>query len=331
MRKRLVKTAALVLALVFTAGAITGCSMIKKKETPSAENKDTNSKIVANVGDIKITRTEFDQSLSIFKTQYESQVPDVKWDEIPTGQTQKLIDVVKNQLLDMLVKNKIELLKAKAEGITATEEDLAKMTSDAKSYYGGDEGFKKFLTTNKMTETDFKNLITDQIMNDKLREKIGGTLNVSEEDALKYFEENRASYEEVNADHILVKTEEEAKALRERVLKGEDFNKLASELSTDPSAKENKGNLGFFSRGAMVPEFETAAFNMKAGEISQPVKTDYGFHIIKVLEKKTATFEDVKDSIIEQLSDEKKTAAYQKAIEEFTKTVKVEKFESNLN
>ena len=330
MRKRLLKASALVLTMVLAVGTFTGCSMVKVKETPKDSATTANTKVVATVGDIKITRDEFDKNLSIFKTQYEQQVKDVKWEEIPQGQTQKLIDVVKTQLLDMLVQNKVEFLKAKADGITVTADEITKMTTDAKTYYGGDAGFKKFLTDQKMTEADFQKIITEQIMNDKLREKLGGTLTASAEEAKQYFEKNKGSYEEVNADHILVKTEAEAKAIRERIVKGEDFNKLAAELSIDPSAKENKGNLGFFARGAMVPEFETAAFSMKPGEISQPVKTNYGFHIIKVLEKKSAVYDDVKDSIIEQLSNEKKTAAYEATMTTFAKTVKITKSPENL-
>ena len=327
MRKRIIKTGALIFAMIFTAAAITGCSMVKVKQPAKTEDK---SKIVASINDIKITRAEFDKNLSVFKSQYEKQVQGVKWEEIPKGQTEKLIDVVKTQLLDMLVQNKIEFLKAKADGITVTPADLTKMTTEAKAYYGGDEGFKKFLAEQHMTDADFQKISTEQIMNEKLRVKLGGTEVASEADAKKYFEANKNSYEEVNADHILVKTEAEAKAIRARVIKGENFNKLAAELSIDPSAKKNKGNLGFFARGAMVPEFETVAFAMKPKEISQPVKTDYGFHIIKVIEKKSAVFADVKGSIIEQITKDKKTAAYEKVMVEFNKTIKIEKFLENL-
>lgn len=330
MKKNVVKASAIMLSLVLTIGALTGCSLVKVNEKPKETSTAADTRVVATVGDIKITRAEFDQNLNIFKSQYEQQVKDVKWDEVPAGQTEKLIDVVKTQLLDMMVKNKVEYLKAKADGITATTEEINKMATDAKSYYGGEEGFKKFLTAQKMTEADFQKMITEQIMNDKLREKLSGNLTISDEEAQKYFEAHKSSYEEVNADHILVKTEAEAKAIRDRVMKGEDFNKLASELSTDPSAKENKGNLGFFARGAMVPEFETAAFSLKPGEISQPVKTSYGFHIIKVLEKKSAVYDDVKDSIKDQLSNEKKNTAYDAAVTEFEKTIKTQEFPENL-
>ena len=85
----------------------------------------------------------------------------------------------------------------------------------------------------------------------------------------------------VKAKHILVKTYGEARNLRDRVLQGEAFEKLAKENSLCPSGQDG-GNLGFFGRGRMVPSFENAAFSLEAGEVSQPVETDFGWHLIKV-------------------------------------------------
>jgi peptidyl-prolyl cis-trans isomerase D len=104
--------------------------------------------------------------------------------------------------------------------------------------------------------------------------------------------------EQVKAQHILIKAEmgnskaesaalEKAKSLRAQALKG-DFGSLAEKNSDDPGSKSKKGDLGYFSRGQMVPEFDAAAFKMKIGEISEPIKTQFGYHIIKVLDKKPA-------------------------------------------
>lgn len=102
------------------------------------------------------------------------------------------------------------------------------------------------------------------------------------------------SLKEINASHILVLADENAKpqdtlkayqkiqSIRERILKGEDFGKLAQELSEDPSAKENKGDLGYFSVFRMVYPFENGAFSTKKGEVSKPVRTRFGYHLIKV-------------------------------------------------
>lgn len=90
---------------------------------------------------------------------------------------------------------------------------------------------------------------------------------------------------EVRASHILISTEQEATNLLNQIQAGQKFEKLAKKHSQCPSGK-NGGDLGFFTRGRMVPEFENAAFNMQVGQVSAPVKTQFGYHLIKVTEKR---------------------------------------------
>jgi peptidyl-prolyl cis-trans isomerase C len=106
--------------------------------------------------------------------------------------------------------------------------------------------------------------------------------------------------EEVRARHILVKTEKEAQDVLAKLKGGADFEKLAREISADPSAKTNGGDLEYFTKGQMVAEFSEAAFKLNKGQISQPVKTQFGFHIIKVEDKRmkpVPKFEEVKDQV----------------------------------
>jgi len=118
----------------------------------------------------------------------------------------------------------------------------------------------------------------------------------------KFFDKNKNRYsqDEVRASHVLLKSEAEAKEVYEKAKAGEDFEVLAKKYSKDPSVAQNMGDLGFFTRSRMVPQFADAAFSMKPGEISQPVKSPFGYHVIKMVEKKEGKpvkFDDVKDQV----------------------------------
>jgi peptidyl-prolyl cis-trans isomerase C len=111
--------------------------------------------------------------------------------------------------------------------------------------------------------------------------------------------------EEVRARHILVENEDEAKKVAGRIKAGEDFAKVAGEVSKDPGSGKEGGDLGFFTKERMVPEFAEAAFALKAGEISNPVKSQFGWHVIKLEEKRNRpvpTLDQVKDRLKEALA-----------------------------
>ena len=135
--------------------------------------------------------------------------------------------------------------------------------------------------------------------------------------------------EEIKASHILVKTEEEAKAIVAELDSGKDFAELAKEKSTGPSGDKG-GDLGFFGAGQMVPEFEKAAFALKDGEYTkEPVQTQFGWHVIKRMESRTAeppAFDLVKDQVRQLVLREK----YVKIVEDANKAVKVEILDEKL-
>jgi len=131
--------------------------------------------------------------------------------------------------------------------------------------------------------------------------------------------------EEVHARHILVATEDEAKAIREQLQKGADFAALAKEKSTDPGAAEG-GDLGYFTKEQMVPEFAEAAFKLNKGDISEPVKTQFGWHIIKVEDKRirpAPTFDQVKPQIERYVTHK----AQAEMVENLRKDAKVERLD----
>lgn len=191
--------------------------------------------------------------------------------------------------------------------------------SDAlKSGYDKEEDFVK--------EVEFaKNQLLKQYALRKLLQDI-----VATEDELKaHYEANKETYksgESVQASHILVQTEEEAAKIKAEIEGGLSFEDAAAANSSCPS-KERGGDLGFFSAGQMVPEFETVAFAAKVGEVSAPVKTQFGFHLIKVTEIKPAgvmTFEEVKANLEQEVTMKKQQDVYQARLEELKGSYTVE-------
>jgi len=175
---------------------------------------------------------------------------------------------------------------------------------------------------------EFKKLTLISMM---LEKEIEGKAKVTDKDVKDYYEKHKAELttnNQIKASHILVKTEDEAKKIVDQLKKGGDFAKIAKEKSIDTGSAKNGGDLGFFSRGQMVPEFETAAFSLKEGEIGGPVKTQFGYHVIKVTGKKegkVVDFEKVKDLLTQKVAAEKQKEAFDAYLEGLKKSYTVEK------
>jgi len=189
------------------------------------------------------------------------------------------------------------------------------------------KGFDKAPDFTKKVE-EFKKLT---LVSEVFEKEIMAKAKVSDQDVKDYYEKNKDDFvvaREIRASHILVKTEEEARKVLERLKKGEKFDAVAKAVSIDTASAKNGGDLGFFKKGQMVPEFEQAAAMLKVGETtSAPVKTSFGFHIIKVTDKKTGDpveFENVRDMISQKLSGEKQKEAFEKYVSDLRKSYKVE-------
>lgn len=172
-----------------------------------------------------------------------------------------------------------------------------------------------------------KDLLTQMIIDKTLSE-----VTITDEEAKKYYEDNKEKFAEkgsVTAKHILVEAEDTAKKIKEEIVSGNvSFEEAAEKYSSCPS-KEQGGNLGAFSRGMMVPEFEDAAFALPIDEVSEPVKTQFGYHIIKVTERKDEEikeFDEVKSTVVTSLMTEAQQAKYFDVINELTKKYEVKRF-----
>lgn len=180
------------------------------------------------------------------------------------------------------------------------EEIQAEYDKYAEQY--GDQ-FGSLLASSGFTEDTFKDNLRFEVLKNKAIEK---TVKVSDDEIKAYYEKGKY---QLNGRHILVETEEEAQAIIKELKAGGDFAKIAKEKSTDTTSGAEGGELGWFSVGDMVPEFSEAAYSLELNTISEPVKSEYGYHIIEITDKKEVkdygTLEKQKDAIKDKLKESK--------------------------
>ncbi|MBP1890448.1 peptidyl-prolyl cis-trans isomerase C [Clostridium moniliforme] len=237
------------------------------------------------------------------------------------------------------MENKV-LATVGSEEITEKElnEIISKYPDDRKKMFENEQGRKqlleqvisfellnKFGKELKLDETDeYKETVkrlAKEILTQMSIAKILSEVTVTDEEVKEYYEANKDKFIEqptVSAKHILVEKEEDALKIKEEIDNGITFEDAAKKYSSCPS-KEQGGNLGVFGRGMMVPEFEDAAFNAEIGKVTEPVKTQFGYHLILVDSKneaKTKTFEEVKDAVLQQLMQERQQRKYLDVLKE---------------
>lgn len=265
------------LVLVIIIGvSIAGCS----------NSSASDDEVVAKVGDMTITKSEF-------------------YDE--------LVKQNGAQVLDVLVADKIMQAEVKKQTIEISDEEIEEDFEEMKDFYGSEEDLNKELETYGLTIEDVKDNIKSNLQIERLLEPY---IDITDEEMAKHFEENKASFgneEQVKASHILVETEDVALEVKAKLDAGEDFAELAKEYSIDEANSQLGGNLGYFAESKMVAEFSDAAFSLEVGEISDPVKTNFGYHIIKIedkMEEKVPVLEESIEEIKGQLFQTKSYDAY---------------------
>lgn len=284
--------------------------------------KDAEKKPAATVNGKAITRAQFDRQMSGVRQRLQQ-----------SGRLLSDVELrdVKTRVLESLIDRELLYQESQKRGVKgdakAVDAQLAQFKQRFETPAAFEEALKSMnLTENIIREELLKNSAIDQLV----QERFGKVVDVSDAEAKAFYNERHELFEQperVHARHILVSVKPDASAeekkaakkkiddLKARIKKGEDFATLAGAQSDCPS-KERGGDLGYFARGQMVKPFEDVAFSLQPGEVSDVVETDFGYHLIQVIEKKpqeTIPFDDVHAKISEHLQKQK----MQQKVEEF--------------
>lgn len=279
------------------------------------------SAVIAEVNGDKVTQTEFDQHLKLIRFTYEKQV--LGTGKLDDAKDKETISRLEEQAYKEMVLQKLLWQEAEKQKIKVNDSDVDKVLKG--------QDVESFLKDSGMEEKYFRQEMKTQILYWQIRDKVTGKISVDEEDALKYYQDNISQYTEpggIKISHILVGTEKEAQDILGKLHAGGDFAELARQYSTCPS-KEQGGDLGIINNETQNcdPDFKEAALKLQPGEITQqPVKSQFGYHIIKAGEKvesKIHPFEEVKNSVIADLENQKKDKAYQDYLEGLNKKAEV--------
>lgn len=295
-------------------------------ETPAAAEQKT----AAQVNGKTITYRDLDTEFHA-----RTQVPFETVQDDPRAQT------LRKQILEQLIDEEILLGEANRRKLQVTAAMVDERFEHIRSRFPSEEAFDQALssrgiTTQKLKANIHEGLLRQQIIDQEVLQKV----SVSPEELQSFFREHKDDYvqeEAVHARHILFrvatdaspeddqKAQNRATAVLAKAKKGEDFAKLAAEFSEGPT-KDRGGDLGYFGRGKMVKAFEDAAFKLKVGEISDPVRTRFGYHLIKVEDRKDAkrlSYEEAEGRVKQKVTEEKAIALYRKFVTTLRSKAKV--------
>lgn len=287
--------------------------------------------VAAKVNGVPITRLELNRSF-----QAHVQVPYSSVQEDPRAKE------VLRQILDNLIDRELLLQRAKSLKMGVPAQQVDTQMQQLLQRFPSKEALDQALAAQNLTLDSVKKDVESQLLRQQLvKKEILDKVNVSAGDVQTFYDKNKDKYveeEQVRARHILIKVPPEVSPTDEAKLKGkaddalkrakqgEDFAGLATELSDDGS-KENGGDLGFFPRGRMVPAFEEVAFTLQPGQTSEVVRSQFGYHIIKVEDRKTGralAFDEAKSQVKDDLTQQHTYERYQQYMAGLRSKAKVE-------
>jgi parvulin-like peptidyl-prolyl isomerase len=300
------------------------CALVAVALAGCGGDKEVPSDAVAVVDGTEIARSDYEALITQAKKSYKNQKR-----EFPAAGSQEF-QTLRNQAVQFLVQREQFEQEANDMDVDVTDKQIdARLEQIMKQYFGGDKTkYEKQLKEQGLTEKQVRNDIRAQIVSEKIFEQVTKDVKVNDADIASYYEKNKQQYsqpESRDVRHILVKTKKQADDLYAQLQNGGDFAALAKKFSEDTGSKANGGKLTI-SKGQTVAPFDQTAFLLKKNQISKPVKTEFGYHIIQPLsdvkDAKVTPLKDVKESIRQQLQQTKKNEAMTKWVDELKKDYK---------
>jgi parvulin-like peptidyl-prolyl isomerase len=294
-----------------------------------SENQSVGVNDVAVVGDQPITKAQFEQLMDRARENFRRN------DQEPPAPGTQEYAALRRQAMQFLVQREQFEQKAEELGLKITDADVEKQMQTIKAQYFGENGKcddaceKKYQSEIKkqgVTDEQVRADVRASVVQNKIYEKVTAGVTVSDKDVEEFYKKNKQNYiQPASRDvrHILVKKKALAESLYQRAKSGENVATLAKKYSTDAGTKKQGGKIPL-SKGRQVPEFDKAAFALKTGEISEPVKTSYGWHVILALtaikKQKVTPLSEVKPAIRQQLLQQEKTDAMKDWVAEAQKS-----------
>lgn len=320
-------------AIAILAGAAGANAAPAAKAEAKAVEASPATTAVARVNGVDITRTELERAKKIILSR--NQMGHAAMNE-------EMSKKVEEAALNQIIAKELLYQEGKKLEIKDLDKKVQEKVTEHKARFKSQADYEKALKEMDMTEKEVEIFTReDMVIGNLIETKIVANTKVTDDEARKFYNDNKDKFrreESVRASHILVgadqnaspedkkKAREKAAALLKQLKGGADFAELAKKESSCPSSAQG-GDLGVFGKGQMVPEFEKAAFGLKPGEMSDVVETQFGYHIIKLAEKKdaeTVPFEEAKGRITQFLTQQKVQKGIGDYVEELKKKGKVE-------
>ncbi len=301
-----IKPVLLVIVVAFIVSIFYGLGQYRRSSTTSPQQVGN---LIAEVNGTGISYQQWQKAFTSFVSRYDSQTLSAISDE--------LLASLKNNITEQLVNSTLLYQYAERQNINVTAADLDREVEEIKSSFSSEQEFNDALRKNNLTLNQLKDNLKRQIRIDKAVQNEYDKINISDEEIVQYYEENKSAFfqqEKRQISHILVEDEEEAELLRNQLNDGLiEFEQTAKDKSICPSAEQG-GDLGYIMRGQMVPEFEEVAFSLEKGQLSNVVKTEYGYHILQcgdIQEEKQLTLDEAQNSIKSILAYQKQNESIQ--------------------